>query len=115
MSEDQRMKTILLRIKKCMEDNGDDKASLARKLNLSKSAVTRWFDGTHKTMRMDNLMEIADVYKANPLWLYGDDVPKEIESQEHHEKRVQIESLLFKASNKDLDKLLAILKAYMEG
>ena len=79
------------RLKQLLNDCGDSQNEMARKTGLTKSAISNYINGTREP-RQDAILKISNIYKVNPAWLMGLDVPKE-----------SIESLQKKMVNTRLD------------
>lgn len=102
------------RIKECMDENGDTMASLAKKVGVSRPAVLRWMRGEVQNIKLPIIKKMAMVYGVSPLWLIGDHVPKYPETESHANKRNLISDMLINVKESDLDRLLVIVKAFVD-
>ncbi len=104
----------LERLEELMKEHHDTKASLAKKLGLSVTTTYRWFNGRADSIKNTTLMQIADLYNVSVGWLFGLNMPKEKESEEHSSLRKRIEAKLFKVSIDDLRKVEAMIDIFLK-
>lgn len=102
------------RIEEVMKENGDTMASLARKLNLNRSTIHRWFSGEIGQIAYTEIGKIAKLYNVSVAYLFGCDVPKENESDEHLSLRDKLYDKLLFVSTKDLKKLDKMIDIFIE-
>lgn len=104
----------LERLKECMQKNDDNMSSLAKKLGISRTTTLRWMRGEVGSMKSTTVSQIARLYGVSPMWLLGYDVPKYPETESHANKRNIISDMLINVKESDLDRLLVIVKAFVD-
>ena len=92
------------RLKELLSITGDTQKELAKKSNLSESAVSHYVVGNREP-RQDALYSIASAYGVDPSWLMGMDVPMYSDKQEKSKKFLKNAHLLDKLTQDDLDYL----------
>lgn len=75
------MSDIKQRLVELREIHGLSKAEFAQKLNINKSAITRWENGDVKPT-LDILINISKTFNVSLDWLAGFDTDKEYEYNE---------------------------------
>lgn len=100
MNEEKRMKDIIDRIKNRRNELMMSYQDLADKTGLSKSTLQRYETGSIKNMPIDKLGILAKALNANPVWLMGYDVPKEIPNYINSTSLSQEETTLLENYNK---------------
>lgn len=63
------MDTLAKRLKFSLEKANMSQAALARRVGVSRGAVSLWLSGTTKEISMDNLIEVASALGVSPVWL----------------------------------------------
>lgn len=100
MNEEKRMEDIIDRIKNRRNELMMSYQDLADKTGLSKSTLQRYETGSIKNMPIDKLGILAKALNANPVWLMGYDVPKEIPNYINSTSLSQEETTLLENYNK---------------
>lgn len=100
MNEEKRMEDIIDRIKNRRNELMMSYQDLADKTGLSKSTLQRHETGSIKNMPIDKLGILAKALNANPVWLMGYDVPKEIPNYINSTSLSQEETTLLENYNK---------------
>ena len=102
------------RIVELMKEHGDNQVTLAKKIGISKSSVSKWFKDPGNCLRTGNLMAIAKLYNVNIQWLLGyEGEPKEPETPEHVSHRSRINDKLRKCSEAELAKIEAMIDLFL--
>lgn len=92
---------------------GETYAVVADKTGLSKASVCAYVKG-ERTPKRPALMHIASIYKVDPTWLLGYDVPKFLDEKTTGPKAGIIAKVT--AAIEDLpESKLEILEAFLEG
>lgn len=63
---------ILKKLKISMSENGITQTELAKKLNLTQSAISAWFKGKG-TPNLDTLLELSSIFKKPINYFFSDD------------------------------------------
>lgn len=100
MNEEKRMEDIIDRIKNRRNELMMSYQDLADKTGLSKSTLQRYETGSIKNMPIDKLGILAKALNANPVWLMGYDIPKEIPNYINSTSLSQEETTLIENYNK---------------
>ena len=66
------------RLKELMNEQGVSQKTICEKTKIPKSAMSQYVNG-YMLPKTDRLYLIAKLFKVNPVWLMGLDVPKEID------------------------------------
>lgn len=94
------------RIKECMEENGDTMATMARKIKINKSTVTRWMNGETGSIKSSLLIKIANLYNVNIGWLLGiEGEEKAVEEELHKSARKEVYDMLKNVSMEDIQRI----------
>lgn len=75
------MSTLQERIRQAAADARISQSELARRLKLTRGAVSFWFNGVTKELAGENLIAAAQVLDVNPIWLSSGKGPKLPDSQ----------------------------------
>lgn len=102
------------RIKECIEEAGETPTELAKLLGVNRATVYRWINGSTSNMKTTMISALARRYEVSPSWLMGYDVPKYPETESHANKRNLISDMLINVKESDLDRLLVIVKAFVD-
>ncbi len=104
---------IIKRIQEIRNDHSLSVQKFAEKIGVAKSTCYRWERGDIRTLKTEYIKKMSDIFNVSPLWLIGDNVPKEKETESHRSKRAKISNALYKVKEGDLDKLLVIVSAFV--
>lgn len=63
------MSTLQERLREALADSQISQSELARRVGLSRGAVSFWFNGVTKELTADNLLAAAQALGVNPIWL----------------------------------------------
>lgn len=63
------MSTLQARLEQAMKHAKVKQADLAKACKISTAAVTKWFGGTAKNLKMEHLFAVADLCQVEPRWL----------------------------------------------
>ncbi len=64
------MKTTLAeRLKSAMNEAGLSQAELARRVNVTRSAIAHWLSGATRELKGDHLVSVSAALKVTPTWL----------------------------------------------
>ena len=89
-----------------MEENGDTMATMARKIKINKSTVTRWMNGETGSIKSSLLIKIADLYNVNIGWLLGiEGEEKAVEEELHKGARKEVYDKLKNVSMEDIQRI----------
>lgn len=102
------------RIQECMEEHNDSLGTLAKKLNINKSTICRWFNGELKTIKSNIIVQLAEIYKVNISWLLGESDRKEIENFNHSQLRIEIDDMMKDCSMEDLEKVKTMVQLFVK-
>lgn len=69
-----------------MQQHGDSDYKLCTLLGIPQSSFTRLFNGTHRYLSVDHILEIAKHYKVSVDWLLSNDDVKEVNLMKEVEK-----------------------------
>lgn len=65
------------RIKAARLEKGLTQSELAAKLNIGRTAITKWEKGVIKNLKRDTIQQIADILEMSPLTMIGvEETPK---------------------------------------
>lgn len=70
------MSTLQERLREALADSRISQSELARRVGLSRGAVSFWFNGITKELTSDNLLAAAQALGVNPVWLGSGKGPK---------------------------------------
>lgn len=103
-------KNRIQRMKDCRLEKGMTISEAALCVGVNHSTYSRWEAGVTNTMKFPHLLKLAQAYNVNPDWLWGYDVPRSVETQEHKEKRDRISAILREIPDSDLDRVYQMIK-----
>ena len=69
----------LVEVAKELADQGVDQTEIGRRVGVSKSAVSKWLDGTVKNLKLDNLYALEEAFGYSAHWLATGHGPKHID------------------------------------
>lgn len=101
------------RLKSCRKEHNLLMIDVGKYLGVGKSSVSRWESGETGGIKLDQLKKLASLYNVDAAWLYGYDVPKEPESQEHKDIKNRIFALIENASDEDLKKIEQVINLFL--
>ena len=99
------------------ELRGSKKLSLeqfGKIVGVYKSTVFRWENGRVEALKENVVQQLSKHFRVNPLWLSGEDVPKEIETEKHRELSEKITEQIKWLNEKQLDKILRFIEEYIK-
>lgn len=97
---------ILKKLKISMFENGITQTELAKKLNLTQSAISAWFKGKG-TPNLDTLLELSSIFKKPINYFFSDDSTTQNIIGNHNAQNAA-------QTDNDLKKELELLKAKQE-
>lgn len=104
--QDNRIK----RLKQARKEAGFSLAEVSEALGINKSTLVRWESGLISGLKLPHLKKLAQMYEVSEQWLFGFDVPRVEETEEHETKRNEINELLVGVSDSDLDRVYQMIK-----
>lgn len=81
------MRTLKERLEWALSHAGINRAELARRVRITRGAVSLWFNGTTKTLEGENLTRTAIALDVNPHWLATGEGPRETKAFTFHEAK----------------------------
>lgn len=104
------------RLKECRKEAKLSLNKVSASIGANKSTICRWENGLSESMKIPYLKKLAQIYKVNPMWLWGYDVPKYVDIEVDESKKdvkEKIIALINQASPEDLDKIEMVLNVFM--
>lgn len=105
LSIEQIQKNRITRLKEARKDAGLSLNDVANSLSINKSTIARWENGIINGLKLPHLKKLSELYNVNEQWLFGYDVPRDVESIAHKTKRDEISSKLLHVSDEDLERV----------
>lgn len=103
------------RLKESRIEKGLSITEVSKMIGVNHSTLSRWEAGKTTSMKFDHLQKIADIYGVNPDWLWGYDVSKNVETEEHKDIKEKINDLIDTASDDDLKKIHQVIELFMSN
>lgn len=72
------MSTLQERLREALRDADLSQSELARRIKLTRGAVSLWFTGSTKELTSENLLATAQALNVNPVWLGSGKGPKKV-------------------------------------
>jgi repressor LexA len=102
------------RIKELRKDHHYSLEKIGDVCGVGKTTVRKWENGQITNMKIDNIQTLADFYHVDAGWLFGLNVPKEIETEIHASLRKKLENKLLFYSEDQLAKIETFLINFID-
>lgn len=93
------------RLKEARKNTNLSLTNVAKTIGVNRSTLVRWESGLIIGLKLPHLKRLAELYGVSEQWLFGYDVPRDVESVAHKTKRDEISSKLLHASDEDLERV----------